>query len=81
MATKQRPKTNIAKKPASTKRNHEPEEDNPTSGPKRSIRPSRPLVVALVGAVTTALVLFTALIKAGEHAPKRAPCPCICPKA
>ena len=81
MTTKQRPKGNIAKTAASTKRNREPEEDSPASGPKRSARPSTPLVVALVSAVTAALVLLTAVIKDNQHAPKRAPCPCICPKA
>ena len=81
MATKQRPKANIAKKTASTKRNYEPEENDPASGPKRSLGSSRPLVVALVGAVTAALVLVTALIQSNRHAPTRAPCPCICAKA
>lgn len=58
---------------------NEPEEIPPGERPEALGRafPAPRLVVALATAVTAALMLVTAVIKGNQHAPTRAPCPCI----
>ena len=59
----------------------EPEQDRQTSAPRRPPGRFEALALALAALLTAGLVFATAAIKANQHEPKRAPCPCICAKA
>lgn len=59
----------------------EPEQEQAPIATKSPRKYSGPILVALLGAFSAALVFATAALKAAPHEPKRAPCPCICAKA
>jgi hypothetical protein len=73
---KKTPTPKVPKK-HSTHKGAEPEQERAQIAPKRPRVSPGSLVVAL----SAALVFATAALKANQHEPKRAPCPCICAKA
>lgn len=80
MPMKKSPTTKIPKKRPPDK-DAEPEQKRAPIAPKRPRGYSGPIALALVGTLTAALIFATAALKANPREPRRAPCPCVCPKA